>query len=218
MFKRLVLAIVSSAFCIGIKAQTPDGIISQFQSLQVFNVENRITGISYPDNCPVKPDELRYLRILHYGYDGKVHLGEMICNAAIADDLLDIFIALFDAKYPICSIRLIDDFGGDDALSMDANNSSCFNFRTKTGQKVLSAHALGLAVDINPVENPYVHGDRILPASGAEYADRNSNFKHKIDKDDLCYKLFKEKGFQWGGEWRSAKDYQHFEKMDAIIR
>lgn len=205
----LLLLLAGSLCC---RAQNADDAHAQFQCLPVFQVEARIMGRSYPEDCPVELDDLRYLRILHYGYDGEIHLGEMICNQAIAEDLLDIFIALFDAGYEISSIRLIDDFGGDDTLSMEANNSSCFNFRTKTGQRALSAHAMGLAVDINPIENPYVHGSRISPEAGVEFADRSRSFDHKIDREDLCYKLFKAKGFQWGGEWRSARDYQHFEK------
>ena len=212
MIRKTILTLVMLACCVCSMAQDADDAHGQFKCLPVYEVEARILGRSYPEGCPVRMDDLRYLRILHYGFDGEIHLGEMVCNAAVADDLLDIFMSLFDAKYRIASVKLIDDFGADDSASMAADNSSCFNFRPKTGQRALSAHALGLAVDINPVENPYVHGERILPAAGAKFADRSRRSEHMIDKEDLCYKLFKEKGFQWGGEWRSAKDYQHFEK------
>ena len=95
---------------------------------------------------------------------------------------------------------------------MAADNTSCFNYRPKTGMRELSKHALGLAVDINPLENPYVRSSRVCPAAGATYADRTKDFPHKIDRNDLCYKLFRERGFTWGGAWRSVQDYQHFEK------
>ena len=108
--------------------------------------------------------------------------------------------------------RLIDDFDGDDVRSMEANNTSCFNYRTKTSGSSLSAHARGMAVDVNPLQNPYVKGEVVEPAAAAEFADRSVDFAHKITDDDLCCRLFRSRGFQWGGAWNSVKDYQHFEK------
>ena len=156
--------------------------------------------------------DLRYLKLLYYDFNGRVRKGEMVCNKAIADDLVYIFKELYKAKYQIAGIRLIDDFDGDDVRSMEANNTSCFNYRTKTSGSSLSAHALGLAVDINPLQNPYVKGETVEPESAREYADRTVDFPHKITADDLCCKLFRQRGFQWGGAWNSVKDYQHFEK------
>ena len=181
-------------------------------------VETRMRGCSYPEGAGIRLDELRYLRLSYVDFDGKEQVGEMVCNAAIAGDLLDIFRGLYEARYPIRSIRLIDDFGGDDDASMAADNTSCFNYRPKTGMRTLSRHALGLAVDVNPFENPYVRHALIKPAAAAEYADRSRDFPHKIDKDDLCYRLFREHGFSWGGVWRSVKDYQHFEKPSVSFR
>ena len=175
-------------------------------------VEARMRGVSYPDDAEVKLSDLRYLRLSYVDFDGKNQIGELVCNKAIADDLLAIFKALYEARYPIRSIRLIDDFGGDDEASMAADNTSCFNYRRKTGMRELSKHARGLAVDINPFENPYVRPSRVRPAGASAFADRTKDFPHKIDKDDLCYRLFREHGFSWGGTWRSVQDYQHFEK------
>ena len=169
-------------------------------------------GVSYPDDAEVKLEDLRYLRLSYVDFNGKEQVGEMICNKAIADDLVDIFRELFEARYPIRSIRLIDEFNGDDEASMAADNTSCFNYRKKTGMRELSKHARGLAVDINPFENPYVRPSRVRPAGASAYADRSKDFPHKIDKNDLCYRLFREHGFHWGGTWRSVQDYQHFEK------
>ena len=176
------------------------------------SVETRMRGVSYPEDAAVEWKELRYLRLSYVDFDGKEQVGEMVCNKAVADDLLAVFRALYEARYPIRSIRLIDDFEGDDEASMAADNTSCFNYRTKTGMRSLSKHALGLAVDVNPLENPYVRPGRIRPSGGADFADRSKDFPHKIDKNDLCYKLFREHGFSWGGTWQSVKDYQHFEK------
>ena len=175
-------------------------------------VEARMRGVSYPDDAEIPLSDLRYLRLTYVDFDGKEQVGEMVCNKAVADDLVAIFRALYEARYPIRSIRLIDDFGGDDEASMAADNTSCFNFRRKTGMRELSKHALGLAVDVNPFENPYVRPTRVRPAGADAYADRTKDFPHKIDKNDLCYRLFREHGFSWGGAWRSVRDYQHFEK------
>ena len=145
--------------------------------------------------------------------------GELICNEYIANDLLEIFRALFDAGYQIEKIRLVDEYGGDDQLSMIDNNTSCFNYRVVENTTSLSKHALGCAIDVNPFYNPYIvygkgenGGDYISPPEAAEYVDRSKDFPHKIDEDDLCCRLFKEHGFTWGGDWTSQKDYQHFQK------
>ncbi|MCR4860066.1 MAG: M15 family metallopeptidase [Bacteroidales bacterium] len=175
-------------------------------------VEARMRGCSYPEDARIPLSELRYLRLSYVGFDGEARTGEMVCNTAIAEDLCEIFRALYEAGYPIRSIRLVDDFGGSDEASMRADNTSCFNYRTRTGQTRLSNHALGRAVDINPLENPFVGRGRVLPPEGEAFADRSADFPHKIDRDDLCYRLFREHGFSWGGNWRSVKDYQHFEK------
>ena len=169
-------------------------------------------GVSYPDDAEIPLSDLRYLRLSYVDFDGQEQVGELVCNKAIAEDLVAIFRDLYEARYPIRSIRLIDDFGGDDEASMAADNTSCFNYRRKTGMRELSKHALGLAVDINPFENPYVRPSRVRPAGAAAFADRSKDFPHKIDKEDLCYKLFRARGFSWGGSWRSVQDYQHFEK------
>ena len=177
-------------------------------------VKQRMIGNSYPEEgAEIELSELRYLKLLYYDYNGRVRHGEMVCNKAIAADLIAIFKELYKAKYPLASVRLIDDFGGDDERSMAANNSSCFNYRQATNSSTkLSAHARGMAVDINPLQNPYVKGEEVLPESAQEYADRSVDFPHKITDEDLCCKLFRAHGFQWGGAWNSVKDYQHFEK------
>ena len=178
-------------------------------------VEARMRGNSYPaGGAPeISLSDLRYLRLSYYDFSGEPQVGEMVCNAAIAQDLLEIFEALFEARYQIRSIRLVDDFGGSDDLSMLADNSSCFNYRVVAGQRNLSRHAYGMAVDINPFENPYIRPNgEILPPEAAKYVDRSKDFPHKIDRDDLCCRLFLEHGFTWGGGWSNRKDYQHFQK------
>ena len=177
----------------------------------------RMSGRSYKDGCPVAVEDLRYLRVLHKDLSGRTLVGEMVANRSIADDLLEIFRALYDAGYPIERMRLIDDYDGDDETSMLANNTSCFNFRRKARMSAVSKHAYGEAVDINPLYNPYYRvtpaGARIVePASGAPYVDRDADFPYKIVRGDLCHRLFLEHGFHWGGSWTRSKDYQHFER------
>ena len=143
-------------------------------------------------------------------------LGELVCNEAICGDLLDIFRVLYDASYPIERMVLIDEYDAQDGPSMRANNSSAFNFRFVAGTGVLSSHSRGMAVDINPLYNPYVktNGGRTVvdPAEAAPYADRTRDFPYKIAEDDPCCREFLRHGFTWGGHWKSLKDYQHFEK------
>ena len=176
---------------------------------------SRIDGKSYKKNCTVPIENLRYLRVLHKNLEGKILDGELICNVEIADDLTEIFQKLYAANYPIEKISLIDAYDADDELSMRDNNSSCFNFRFVSHTNRISLHGYGLAVDINPLYNPYiktVDGKlSIEPANGAPYVDRTKNFPYKIVEDDICVKIFAEHNFFWGGNcWDDAKDYQHF--------
>lgn len=181
------------------------------------NILARMQGVSYPKDCPVPITTLRYCHIRYIDFNGKEQNGEMVCNKAIADDVMQIFSKLYDSGYQIESIRLIDDFDADDESSMEADNTSCFNYRTIAGSSKMSKHALGLAIDINPLYNPSITYDSkghalVAPSTATDYTDRSKNFAYKITDQDLAYKLFTKKGFVWGGDWNSIKDYQHFEK------
>lgn len=182
----------------------------------------RIKGKSYKENCRIPLADLRYLRLLHIGFDGETHAGDLICSRYIAEDVLAIFEELYRAGYPIEKVRLIDEYDADDERSMADNNSSSFNYRTISFTDIISKHGYGMAVDINTRYNPYVKmvdGNlSIEPANGAPYVDRSKDFPHKIDEQDLAYRLFREHGFAWGGSWEHAKDYQHFEMPDAFIK
>lgn len=173
-------------------------------------------GRSFKEDCTVPRESLRYLLCLHRDFYGHATVGEMVVNVVVAEDVLDILHELYKESYPIERMRLVDYWDADDEMSMRANNSSCFNFRFVGNSKVVSKHGYGIAVDINPLYNPYykalsngkVH---IEPSISATFLDRKADFPYKIEKGDLCYRLFKEKGFDWGGDWRFIKDYQHFE-------
>lgn len=177
----------------------------------------RMQGRSYPQGCRVGRASLRYVRLLHWDDSGRVVTGELVCNKQIAADLVRIFHRLYDERYPIHSVRLIDDYGGDDERSMRANNTSCFCYREVKGSRRLSAHALGMAVDLNPLYNPCCRRRRdgsmtVQPSTATAYCDRTARFPYKITRTDLAYRLFTASGFVWGGAWRSVKDYQHFER------
>ena len=180
------------------------------------NVWQRMQGKTYKENPYIKRDDLRHIRVLHWDYDNKIHIGEMICSEKIADTLVKIFRQLYDAKYPIQRMVLPDVYDADDEKQMRDNNTSCFCYRAIAGTAKLSKHARGLAVDINTLYNPYykdrTDGTRFIqPAIAAEYCNRDKTFPYKIDTTDLCYQLFTSNGFEWGGSWTSCKDFQHFE-------
>ena len=181
-------------------------------------VFERMQGKSWKAGCSQKRSDLRYLRVLHRNTKGEIQVGELVCHRLIADRLLRIFRKLYDARYRIERMVLIDEYDGDDTRSMEANNTSCFNFRAVAGTRKLSKHSLGLAIDLNPLYNPYIttrNGKRVVqPAKSARYADRSARSNIPvtlIDHNDLAYKLFRAEGFTWGGDWRRSKDYQHFE-------
>lgn len=180
-------------------------------------------GRSFPAGCSVKRSQLRYVRCLHYDAEGNIRIGELVCNQLIADDLVAIFRSLYDHHYPIARMTLIDRYAADDERSMRANNTSCFCYRAVKGSRKLSAHAIGMAVDINPLYNPCVrrlkNGTlRVQPATAASYAERSKTFPYTVSKGDLCYRLFTQHGFRWGGSWNTLKDYQHFEKSTQPSR
>ena len=181
------------------------------------DIFQKISGISYPEDCTVPLDELRYVVVKYVDFDGESKTGELICNKEIAQDLVEIFYDLYQADYRIESIRLVDEFGGDDIKSMQANNTSCFNYRVIAGTTKLSNHSYGKAIDLNPFYNPYITYKKdgtikVSPEGSEAYADRSAAFPYKIDENDLAYKLFIAHGFKWGGNWNSSKDYQHFER------
>ena len=182
----------------------------------------RIKGKTFKDDCTLPVEDLRYLNLLHKDLNGNTLKGEMICNVHIAKDLIKIFQKLYSSNYPIEKIRLMDEYDADDETAMRDNNSSCFNFRFVSHTTRVSKHGLGLAVDINTLYNPYhkiVDGKEIIePATGKDYLDRKKTFPYKIEENDLCCRLFKEHGFNWGGNcWEDRQDYQHFELPDQKV-
>lgn len=172
----------------------------------------RIEGKSYKEGCKIPLDQLRYIKVLHCDKEQDIYVGELICNIAIAQDIIDILRTLYQAKYPIERMILVDEYGADDNRSMSHNNSSSFNYRVISGTDKLSNHSWGMAIDINPLYNPYVRGSLIEPRESEPYVDRTKSHPYMIKRDDLCCSEFLKHGFEWGGDWTRSKDYQHFEK------
>ncbi len=173
------------------------------------DVINRMTGVSWRDGCPVPLSDLRYLTLTHRTFEGGTAQGELVAHTEVADSLVEVFRDLFDAHYPIRSLRLVDDFGGSDDASMAADNTSAFNCRPVAGSTRWSEHAYGRAIDVNPVENPWVRGDTVEPPAGRPYVRRPAE-PGVILPDDAVVRAFQAAGWLWGGSWESPKDYQHF--------
>ncbi len=158
--------------------------------------------------CP-DPSTLRAVNVTHWGYDGAVKQGRIIVAGSQAENVAAIFRDLYGARFPIQRIVPVDAYGADDQASMRANNTSGFNCRFVAGKTVLSQHGLGLAIDLNPLHNPYVKGGSVDPPEGARWADRSRNDPGMI-KPGATVDAFARRGWRWGGYWSSGKDYQHF--------
>jgi hypothetical protein len=167
-------------------------------------------GSSWRTGCPVGPADLRRVRVDHWGYDGAVHRGDLIVHADVAADVADAFGELYAARFQIERIHPIQRYGADDVASMEANNTSAFNCRRVTGGSGWSEHAYGTAIDLNPVQNPYVtRGGTVLPERGRPWADRSLRVPGMIHVNGVVRRTFLELGWRWGGDWTSPKDYQH---------
>lgn len=175
------------------------------------NIKEKMTGVSLPNNAKITFDDLVYIPLLHYDFNGEIKNGEIIVNKKVGSEVGNIFKELFDIKYPIEKIKLIDEYGADDNKSMADNNSSGFNYRLIAGTNRLSKHAQGLAIDINPLYNPYTKNGLAIPKESQPYVNRGLKLEWMIFKNDKIYNIFQKYGWKWGGSWTNS-DYQHFEK------
>ena len=177
-----------------------------------------IQGNSWRKGCPVGLNDLRYLRMTHIDFRGKDVVGEIIVHKDVSVEVTKIFKSLYTIGYPVKKMRLVSDYKGNDWQSIEADNTSAFNCRNATGSKKWSKHSYGKAIDINPIENPYIaRSGRISHKASLKYRKRvhkNSTSADKavLLKKDKATKIFKKYGWKWGGDWSSVKDYQHFSK------
>jgi hypothetical protein len=183
----------------------------QFQAFKLTPaLREQLSKTSWHPGCPVGLDRLRYLRISYWGFDKRAHLGEMVLNHSVVQDVRRAFAAVFAARFPIRRMGLVDRYNGNDFASIQADNTSAFNCRDATGSSRWSEHAYGLAIDINPIENPYVYanGTTTHPASD-RYLDRSNVRPGMAVADGPLVRAFDAIGWGWGGRWRRPTDYQH---------
>lgn len=191
------------------------------------SIREQMRGVSMPAGATVSYDDLAYLTVYHMDFNGQEAVGHIVVAKELADEVLDIFMELYEIEYPIESVRLIDDFNNKqtaelnslDRASMGNNNTSAFCYRVINGSGNMSQHAYGRAIDLNPKINPYVTGSVVSPKNAVKYADRNGvsfsevETRAMIHKDDAVYKIFTSRGWKWGCEiWDGIYDYQHFQK------
>jgi len=179
-----------------------------------------IQGHSWRKGCPVSLNNLRYIQLTYWNFEGEVAMGEMVVHKDVATEVSYIFEELYNMKYPIYKMELVSNYQGDDWQSIDADNTSAFNCRPVTGsKKQWSKHSYGKAIDINPIENPYVSRKGYISHKASwKYKKRiHKNLNNPADravflKNDKATKIFKSYGWKWGGDWNTIKDYQHFVK------
>ena len=208
-------AMVGAALFIGLSgtqfayADTFHAAVSPLPKL----VRQQMQAYTWRPSCPVSLNDLAYVKLSYWGFDQKTHVGVLIVNKQRVNDIVKIFSNLYDDKFPLKSMKPMYFYRGDDDKSMADNNTSAFNCRPITGTThKFSQHSYGTAVDINPLINPYVKGETVLPPAGAKYLNRTQVQPGMITANSHIYQLFTAAGWQWGGSWQSLKDYQHFEK------
>ncbi|MEV0895217.1 M15 family metallopeptidase [Actinoplanes sp. NPDC049802] len=204
------LLMVSGARIAG-PAEASDGYRASIRAIDAATAK-AMTGVSWRRGCPVPISDLRRVELTHWGFDRRRHQGELIVHRDVARDVVAVFGTLYAIRFPIRSMVPVDSFGADDDRSMAADNTSAFNCRPITGAASgFSVHSYGKAIDVNTVENPYVRGTTVLPAAGRAFADRADVRPGMIRHGDRVWRAFTTRGFTWGGDWRSPKDYQHFQ-------
>jgi len=169
-----------------------------------------MTGVSWRPGCPVGLASLRLLRLSHWGFDGKVRTGRLIVHRDVARDFVQVFRDLYAARFPIRRMVPVDTYGASDFRSIEADNTSAFNCRYVDGTTRWSNHAFGTAIDVNPIENPYVSGGRTAHRASRPYIARTPRRPGMAYEGGALVRAFDRIDWGWGGRWTSVKDYQHF--------
>jgi D-alanyl-D-alanine carboxypeptidase len=180
--------------------------ISRIDSTQA----KRMTGVSWRPGCPVLLRDLRLVTMSHRRFDGSVAAGRLIVHADLARDVIRVFRRLYEARFPIRRVVPVDAYGGSDFRSIEADNTSAFNCRHVDGTTRWSEHAYGRAIDVNPIENPYVSGGRTSHRASVPYLDRSLRRPGMAYEGGVLVRAFDAIGWGWGGRWSSVTDYQHF--------
>ena len=169
-----------------------------------------MTGVSWRPGCPVPLRDLRLLGLTHWGFDGLQHKGRLIVHEGVARNVVGVFRKLYAARFPVRRMVPVDAYGGNDFRSIEADNTSAFNCRYVEGTTRWSEHAYGRAIDVNPIENPYVQGGRTSHRASAAYVDRSQHRPGMAFEGGALVRVFDAIGWGWGGRWTSVSDYQHF--------
>lgn len=174
-------------------------------------MQRQMTGVSWHAGCPVGLGDLRLLTLTYRGFDGRDHTGRLIANKSAATALVSVFRRLYAARFPIRRMEPVDRYGGDDFRSIEADNTSAFNCRTATGSGNWSNHAYGLALDLNPIENPYISGGSTSHRASVPYLNRSRHRPGMAYSGGVAVEAFRSVGWDWGGNWTgSVQDTQHF--------
>ncbi|PTB83505.1 hypothetical protein C9926_02575 [Sulfurovum lithotrophicum] len=176
-------------------------------------------GGSWKEGCPVPLKDLRYLRLQYLDFDGQTREGEMIVHKDVANEVFNIFNELYAIDYPIHKMKLVSAYKANDWQSIEADNTSAFNCRNATGSKKWSKHSYGKAIDMNPIENPYIsrtgyisHKASLTYKKRIHQKNMHPENRAVLLKHDQATQIFKKYGWKWGGDWSRVKDYQHFSK------
>ena len=204
----LVLASAALVSTTGAGAQTTSfhGTISRIDAAQA----KRMTGVSWRPGCPVALRDLRLLLLSHRGFDGRVRTGRLVVHREVAREVVAVFRRLYEAGFPVRRMVPVDAYGGSDFRSIEADNTSAFNCRYVEGTRRWSEHAYGRALDLNPIENPYVSGGRTSHRASVPYLDRSRRRPGMAYEGGAVVRAFDAIDWSWGGRWRGVKDYQHF--------
>jgi hypothetical protein len=212
--KPILLLAVVAGIAIGPAPPAPAAALAFQGRIERIDAETRerMSGVSWHRGCPVGFAGLRLLRVSHWGFDGRVHRGRLVVNRDAAAEMLGVMRKLYRLRYPIRQMHLVDAYGADDHRSMAADNTSAFNCRFVAGSPgVWSEHAYGRAIDVNPIENPYVtDSGYVSPPAGAPFADRSRRAPGLIHRGGPVVEAFAAAGWEWGGNWSWPRDYQHF--------
>jgi hypothetical protein len=193
-------------------AETRPGYVFEISRLPD-GIRRWMNGVSWHPGCPVPLRDLRLVIVRYWGFDREAHRGRLVVHADVARRVARIFGRLYAVSFPIRQMRLVDYYGADDRTSMEHDNTSAFNCRYRAGSPgEWSQHTYGRAIDINPVENPYVWSGGVSPWNGAPYVDRSDRRKGMIFHGDAVWWAFRNRNWEWGGDWSSVKDYQHFSR------
>lgn len=213
--KIFLICVISTISAFSLIAQSTenndDNLIPQNHHSEFLIIDSQLSfyeateGMNIPQSII---NNLALVDVFYYSFEGNLHKGQLLVNKAVKQDIIEVFEFIKETRFPIAKVIPIVKYDWSDEASLSDNNTTAFNYRFVSGTRIVSNHAYGYAIDINPVQNPYIKRNKVLP-EGAVYDPEEPG---TITSDSQLVKEFKKRGWSWGGDWRSVKDYQHFEK------